>query len=52
MVLSDGSVIVLVILLIAAFPAWPYSRNWGYYPSAAVSLILLILLIILVARTV
>jgi hypothetical protein len=52
MVLSDGAVIVLVVMLIAVFPAWPYSRNWGYYPSAAVSLVLIILLVILVARTV
>ena len=50
--LSDGVVIILVITLIAAFPAWPYSRKWGYLPSAGVSVVLLILLIILVARTV
>jgi Protein of unknown function (DUF3309) len=50
--LSDGTVIFLVILLIGAFPAWPYSRSWGYKPSAAVSLLLMILLILLVARTV
>jgi Protein of unknown function (DUF3309) len=49
---TDVLVIVLVVLLIAVFPAWPHSRNWGYYPSAAVSLILMILLIVLVARTV
>ena len=52
MAVSDGAVIALVAVLIAAFPAWPYSRNWGYFPSAAVSLILIILLIMLVARTV
>jgi peptidoglycan/LPS O-acetylase OafA/YrhL len=52
MAASDGVVIALVGLLIAAFPAWPYSRNWGYYPSAVVSLILIVLLILLVARTV
>jgi hypothetical protein len=52
MALSDSVVIALAVLLIAAFPAWPYSRNWGYYPSAGLGVILLILLIILVARTV
>jgi hypothetical protein len=52
MAVTDGVVIVLVIMLIAAFPAWPYSRHWGYYPSAGVSLVLMILLIFLVARTV
>jgi hypothetical protein len=52
MVLADGLIVILVLTLIAVFPAWPYSRNWGYYPSGAVSLILIILLILLVARTV
>jgi hypothetical protein len=50
--MANGVVILLVITLIAVFPAWPYSRNWGYYPSAGVSLVLLVLLILLVARTV
>jgi hypothetical protein len=49
---TDGVVIFLVLLLIAVFPAWPHSRNWGYFPSAGVSAFLLILLIVLVARTV
>jgi len=40
-------VIVLVILLIGAVPSWPYSRNWGYWPSGGIGLILLILLILL-----
>jgi low affinity Fe/Cu permease len=48
----DGLVIALVLTLIAVFPAWPYSRKWGYYPSAGVSIVLLILLIVLVAGTV
>jgi Protein of unknown function (DUF3309) len=50
--MANGVVILLVITLIAVFPAWPYSRNWGYYPSAGVCLVLLALLILLVARTV
>jgi hypothetical protein len=49
---TDGVVIFLVLLLIAVFPAWPHSRSWGYRPSAAVSVVLLVLLIVLVARTV
>jgi hypothetical protein len=39
--------VVLLILLIGAVPAWPYSRGWGYYPSGGIGLILLIVLIIL-----
>lgn len=40
-------VILLVILLVGAIPAWPYSRGWGYYPSGGVGLLLLILIILL-----
>lgn len=43
-------IILLVILLllgIGAFPSWPYSRGWGYYPSGGLGLILIILLILL-----
>lgn len=49
---SDALVIALVVTLIAAFPAWPHSKSWGYLPSAGVSLILMVLLIYLVAQTV
>lgn len=38
--------IVLILLLIGAFPAWPYSSGWGYYPSGGIGLILLIVLIL------
>ncbi len=38
--------IVLVLLLIGAFPRWPYSRDWGYWPSGGVGTILLIILIL------
>jgi hypothetical protein len=41
--------IVLVLLLIAAIPAWPYSRRWGYTPSGIVGLLVVILLILLIA---
>ena len=49
---SNVIVIALVVLLIAVFPAWPYNRRWGYYPSAGVSLVLLVLLVYLVSLTV
>jgi hypothetical protein len=39
--------IVLILLLIGALPAWPHSRSWGYYPSGGIGLILLIIIIIL-----
>jgi hypothetical protein len=38
--------IILILLLIGLFPAWPYSTGWGYYPSGGVGIILLIVLIL------
>jgi hypothetical protein len=39
--------IILILLLIGAFPRWPHSRNWGYYPSGGLGLVLLIIIILL-----
>jgi hypothetical protein len=39
--------IILILLLLGALPAWPYSRGWGYYPSGGVGLVVLILIILL-----
>jgi len=39
--------IVLVILILGAAPAWPYSRGWGYYPSGTLGTILLILIVLM-----
>jgi hypothetical protein len=41
--------ILLVVLLLAALPAWPYSTGWGYYPSGGLGLVLLIVLILALA---
>lgn len=38
--------IVLIILLIGAVPSWPYSRNWGYWPSGGLGTIVVIVLIL------
>ena len=40
--------IVLVLLLIGALPAWPYSSGWGYYPSGGLGLVLLIVIVLMV----
>jgi hypothetical protein len=42
-------VILLILLLIGAAPTWPYSRRWGYFPSGAVGLILVIVIILAIA---
>ena len=39
-------VVLLVVLLLGALPAWPYSRGWGYYPSGGLGTILIIILIL------
>ena len=38
-------VVLLVVVLLAVLPAWPYSTGWGYYPSGVVGLIVVVLLI-------
>lgn len=39
-------IVLVVLILLGAVPAWPHSRNWGYGPSGGLGLILLILLIL------
>ncbi|MCA1369622.1 MULTISPECIES: DUF3309 family protein [Ensifer] len=38
--------IILILLLIGAFPTWPYSANWGYGPSGLLGVVVVILLIL------
>jgi len=46
-VLGTLLIVLFILLLIGAFPTWPYSRSWGYYPSGGLGLVLLILIILL-----
>jgi hypothetical protein len=39
--------IVLVLMLVGAVPAWPHSRGWGYAPSGVLGLVVLVLLVML-----
>ncbi len=39
--------IILILLLVGAFPVWPYSRSWGYYPTGGLGLVVIILVILL-----
>lgn len=41
--------IVLILMLLGALPAWPYSRSWGYYPSGGLGLVVVILLVLILA---
>jgi VIT1/CCC1 family predicted Fe2+/Mn2+ transporter len=38
--------VVLVLAVVGAVPAWPHSRSWGYYPSSGLGLVLVVLLIL------
>ena len=39
--------VLLVLMLFGSLPTWPHSRNWGYYPSGGISLVLVILVVLL-----
>ena len=38
--------IILVLLLVGAIPAWPYASGWGYGPSGTVGVVLLVVLVL------
>jgi len=44
--MSTIIVILLILLLIGAIPAWPYSRSWGAYPSGILGVVLVIVIIL------
>lgn len=48
--MSQGIIllIILILILIASLPRWPYSADWGYYPSGALGVVLVIALVLVV----
>ena len=46
--LGNILLIFLILLLIGAFPTWPHSVNWGYYPSSGLGVISLVVVVLLV----
>lgn len=44
--------IILLLMLIGALPTWPHSRNWGYFPSGGLGLVLLVLVILVLVRAI
>ena len=44
--LSTVLIVVLIILLIGAFPSWGYSRGWGPFPSGILGVVLVIVIIL------
>lgn len=47
MPLSTILIIILVLFLVGAFPAWPHSKGWGYWPSGGLGTVLIIILILM-----
>ncbi len=39
--------VLLIMMLLGALPAWPHSRTWGYYPSGGLGLVLVIVVALL-----
>ena len=39
--------VLLIVLLLGALPSWPYSRNWGYYPSGTLGTVLVVIVVLL-----
>jgi hypothetical protein len=39
-------IIILILFLLGSFPAWPYSRGWGYYPSGTLGLIVIVVIVL------
>ena len=45
--MSTILLVILILFLVGALPTWPYSANWGYFPSSGLGLVLLVLVILL-----
>ncbi|HEY8904986.1 MAG TPA: DUF3309 family protein [Rhodoferax sp.] len=47
--MSIGTIllIVLILMLIGAFPAWPHSRSWGYGPTGGLGLVVILVVVLL-----
>lgn len=52
MTLSTILIILVILLLLGAVPAWPYSRGWGYGPSGILGAILIIFVLLALFRVV
>lgn len=39
--------VLIILMLVGAFPTWPHSKSWGYYPSGGLGLVVVILLVLI-----
>ena len=40
-------IVVAILMMVGTRPTWPHSRNWGYFPSSGVGIVLIILVVLL-----
>ncbi|MES1990957.1 MAG: DUF3309 family protein [Pseudomonadota bacterium] len=47
--MSIGTIllIVLILMLVGSFPSWSHSRDWGYFPSGGLGLVLIVVVVLL-----
>jgi hypothetical protein len=50
--LSTVLLIVVILLLVGAFPAWPYSRSWGYAPTGTLGVVLIVVIVLVLMGTI
>jgi hypothetical protein len=48
--LSTALIVLLVLILVGVLPTWPHSAGWGYYPSGALGLLLIIVVVLLLTK--
>lgn len=41
--------LLLIVALIAALPAWPHSKNWGFYPSSGLGIALVVVIVLILS---
>jgi hypothetical protein len=44
--------VIIALLVVGAFPTWPHSANWGYYPSGGLGTVLIVLIVLMVFRVI
>ena len=42
--------VLIILLIVGALPAWPYSSGWGYYPSGGLTLLPIIIIVLALKR--
>jgi hypothetical protein len=50
--LSTLLLVILILLLVGAFPAWPYSRSWGYAPSGTLGVVVVVVVVLVLMGTI